>query len=172
MKIERIMTREVRSIGPEESLHTAARIMWENDCGCLPVVDEDGRVLAMLTDRDVCMAAWSRNRPLAELPVRGAMSGHLITCSPGDPPAAAQRLMQEHQVRRLPVTDATGRLLGLLSLNDLAREAVHEHEHRHREVSEEEVARTLAAVSRPHVCRLPALRSAAASPGRQLVATV
>jgi len=103
--------------------------------------------------------------------VRSAMSSHVITCSTYDLPASVQRLMQEHQVRRLPVVDGAGRLVGLISLNDLAREATREHDHRHREVSEEEVTRTLAAVSRPRVCRLPAVLPAAATVARHLVAT-
>jgi CBS domain-containing protein len=156
MNVEQIMTREPRAIGPEENLATAARLMWENDCGCVPVVDAEGQVVAMLTDRDVCMHAWTQARALADLPVRGAMSARVVSVSPGDPLERAEALMQEHQVRRLPVLDTRRRLLGLLSLNDLAREAVREAGRRHPEVTERSVTQTLAAVCRPHACRLPA----------------
>lgn len=167
MNVEQIMTREARAIGPEENLATAARLMWENDCGCLPVTDAEGQVLAMLTDRDVCMHAWSQNRALADLPVRGAMSARLVSVSPGDPLERAEALMQEHQVRRLPVVDGRGRLLGVLSLNDLARESARETGRRHPEVTERSVTQTLAAVCRPHACRLPAVRPATAQ--RELI---
>ncbi len=162
MNIEQIMTRDARAIGPEENLATAARLMWEDDCGCLPVVDADGQVVAMLTDRDVCIHAWSQGRPLSDLQVRGAMSARVVSVSPGDPLERAEALMQEHQVRRLPVLDARGRLLGLLSLSDLARESAREAGRRHPEVTERSVTQTLAAVCRPHACRLPAGKPQAA----------
>jgi CBS-domain-containing membrane protein len=120
MNVDEIMTREVWTCGPDDSLEEAARLMWERDCGCVPVVDGSGHVQAMLTDRDVCMAAYTQGGPLRDLRVRGAMSDHVVSVSPGEPVAEAERMMQEHQVRRLPVLDEEGRLLGLLSLNDLA----------------------------------------------------
>lgn len=163
MNVEQIMTREPRCIGPDESLETAAKLMWENDCGSLPVVDADGRALAMVTDRDLCMHAWSQGRALRELSVRGAMSPKLVACAPGDPLARAEALMAEHQLRRLPVLDGQRRVLGLLSLNDLARETAQEHGRRHPEIADRDVANTLAAICRPHTCHLPAggLRTAA-----------
>jgi len=102
MHVEEIMTTSVKSCGPDDSLDTAARLMWEHDCGCVPVIDQDGRVLAMLTDRDVCMAAYTQGRTLAEIRVSAAMSNACHAVSPNDPVVAAERLMQEHQVRRLP----------------------------------------------------------------------
>jgi CBS domain-containing protein len=169
MNVEQIMTREARPNGTEEYLATAARLMWENDCGCPPVTDAEGQVLAMLTDRDVCMHAWSRNLALADLLVKGAMSARLVSVSPGDPLERAEALMQEHQVRRLPVVDARQRLLGVLSLNDLARESARGTGRRHQEVTERSLTRTLAAVCRPHACRLPAARPATAQ--RELIAS-
>jgi CBS domain-containing protein len=146
MKIEQLMTRDVRTIGPEEHLDRAAQLMWEGDCGCLPVVDGDQHVVGMITDRDVCMAAWTQGRALCELPVRGAMSSRVVTCTQTDATTRAHRLMQEHQVRRVPVVDGQALLVGLVSLNDLALAA--QPGSGTREIRPDEVASTLAAVGR------------------------
>jgi CBS domain-containing protein len=147
MKIEQLMTRDVQCIGADERLDRAAQLMWETDCGCVPVVDGEGKVLAMLTDRDICMAAWTQGRAPAELLVRSAMSDHVVTCSSSESPARAQQLMQQHQVRRLPVVDEQGGLVGLVSLSDLAAAA--QREPASRENGRDSVATTLAAVARP-----------------------
>lgn len=120
MKVQDVMTRTVGTCEPKETLHDAARRMWEQDLGCLVVVGTDARPMAMLTDRDVCMAAFTTGKPLHELRVAGAMSKHLVSCrSQEELPAAAAR-MGKHAVRRLPVLDATGALVGVLGLRDLA----------------------------------------------------
>jgi CBS domain-containing protein len=104
------------------TLNTAAQNMWDNDIGCVPVVDKDRRVVGMLTDRDVCMAAYIQGAPLTGLLVTSAMSKQVFSCAPDDDIAAAEKLMREKQVRRLAVIDAQGRLAGIISLNDIARE--------------------------------------------------
>ena len=144
MKIEQLMTRSVQTIGPDERLDRAAQLMWENDCGCLPVVDGELHVIGMITDRDICMAAWTQGRALWELPVRGAMSSRVVTVTPTDATSRAHRLMQEHQVRRVPVVNGDALLVGLVSLNDLALAA----QPGSRELRPDEVADTLAAVCR------------------------
>lgn len=149
MKVEQLMTRTVRTCGPWDPLNEAARIMWEQDCGCVPVVDEQGHVIGIVTDRDVSMAAYTRGLPLWALQVDGAMARQVHTCRPGDSLAAAERTMRARQLHRLPVVDESGVLVGLLSLRDLAIEAVREHGRRRAEVSAEEVAETLGAISQP-----------------------
>lgn len=120
MKVQDVMTRTIGTCEPQETLHDAARRMWEQDLGCLVVVGTDARPMAMLTDRDVCMAAFTTGKPLHELRVAGAMSKQLVSCrSQEELPAAAAR-MGKHAVRRLPVLDATGGLVGVLGLHDLA----------------------------------------------------
>ena len=150
MNVEQIMTRSVRTCGPDDSLDTAAHLMWEGDCGCVPVVDEQGQCLAMITDRDICMAAYTQGRCLGEIPVRAAMSGECHGVSPRDPLVMAERTMQEHEVRRLPVVDEHGRLVGIVSLSDITCEAARESQTPNRaDVTLDEVAVTLSAVSRP-----------------------
>ncbi|MHC5210823.1 MAG: CBS domain-containing protein [Planctomycetota bacterium] len=156
MKVPDVMTREIRTIHPEETLERAACLMWENDCGCLPVVDGQNHPVGMLTDRDVCMNAYTQGRALADLPVRGAMSATVHAIAEHDPLERAERMMQEHQVRRLPVVNADGRLTGLVSLMDIARAATARPlQGRTPVIRPDEVAMTLAAVGRPHACLLP-----------------
>jgi len=116
--------------------------MWEGDCGAVPVLEGD-QVIAMLTDRDICMAAYTRDRPLSHLDARVAMSQRLVSCRPGDDIERVQRRMREHQVRRLPVVDEQRRLLGVVSLKDLALASADPES----SLSPAEVGRTLAGVS-------------------------
>ena len=116
-----IMRVRVHSCKPSDTLHRAAQIMWEKDCGCLPVVDEVHRVRAVITDRDICMAALTQGVALAETSVSSAMSRSLSVCSPDDSLATVEDLMRAQQIRRVPVVDANGVLIGMISLGDIAR---------------------------------------------------
>lgn len=170
MHIEDVMTRTVKTCGPEDMLAVPARLMWENDVGCVPVTDEQGRPIAMLTDRDICMAALMQGRGLGEIQAKSAMSGSLHCVALHDPLAKAERMMQEFQVRRLPVVDAEGRVAGLLSMNDIAREAARERPLRQRAVTSDDVAATLASICRPRVCVLPDVSDDAAQPAERVAA--
>jgi CBS domain-containing protein len=123
MKIKELMCPKVRSCFASDTLNFAAQLMWEGDCGILPVVDADGRVIGVITDRDVCMAAYTKGRPLAWLGVEEAMAKQVSSCSAEASVETALSLMREVRVRRLPVVDAEGKLVGILSLSDLARHA-------------------------------------------------
>jgi CBS domain-containing protein len=151
MKVEDVMSKDVRACGPNDALSEAARIMWERDCGCVPVLDADGsgRVIAMITDRDICMAAYTQGARLSQIPVHQAMSKGVRACRPGDPLDEAEALMRRFQVRRLPVVDDAGHLLGVLSLADVAEAAASGRGGR-RGVAEAEVAETLEAICQPH----------------------
>jgi CBS domain-containing protein len=120
MKVEDLMTRTVRTCGAENTLEHAARLMWEGDLGCLPVVDEEGRPIGMITDRDICMAAYTQGAPLRDLRVAGAMNRQPIVCSPRSSIADVEALMQRWQIRRVPVVDL-GALVGIVTLGDIAR---------------------------------------------------
>ncbi len=144
--VNELMTRDVASCGTEDSLSRAAQIMWERDCGCVPVVDDERRVVGMITDRDVCMAGYTSGRRLGDIVVREAMSRSLYTCGPADLLEVAERLMQTIHIRRLPVVDGSGHLLGLLSLNDIARYGQNAFGLRCDGLASDAVARTLASV--------------------------
>ncbi|MDX1648720.1 MAG: CBS domain-containing protein, partial [Myxococcota bacterium] len=125
VRVADLMQTDVRRCQPDDALSEAARIMWERDCGCAPVVaaDGSGRVVGMITDRDVCMAAWTRGAPLARIPVGDVMARRVHAVHPDDDVAEAEALMRSARVRRLPVVDDTGHLRGVLSLADLAEAA-------------------------------------------------
>jgi CBS domain-containing protein len=120
MRARHLMTQPAIACGADEPLNEAARRMWENDCGALPVIRRDGKVVGMVTDRDICMAAYTRGLPLTAIATTDAMSTRVFSCRPEDPLSVAARVMVEKQVRRLPVIDQDGRLLGILSIGDLA----------------------------------------------------
>jgi CBS-domain-containing membrane protein len=113
----------------------------------VPVVDDDGRVVGIVTDRDACMAAFTRGAHLHEIPVEVAMSRDVLTCAPDDPITLAERLMETHQVRRLPVVDHERRPVGLLAINDLASYIARPSAGQRGQLVE--LTRTLAAIGRP-----------------------
>jgi CBS domain-containing protein len=123
MKVRQIMNRSVKTCNPQDSLNRAAQIMWEEACGAVPVVDDQLRPLGFLTDRDICMAAYTQGKRLDELRAETAMARKIISCMAEDELASAAGLMRQHRTRRLPVIDKTGALVGILSLDDLACEA-------------------------------------------------
>ena len=124
MLVKDLMTTQALSVQPSSKLSDAAHIMWEGDCGALPVIDEvSGRVVGMVTDRDICMACWTRNAAPGDLFASDAMSQHLVHCHPEETIEHAEMVMNANQIRRLPVVDADERLLGILSLADIARAA-------------------------------------------------
>jgi CBS domain-containing protein len=123
MKVSELMTSEVKACHQHDSLNRAAQLMWENDCGAVPVVDAEMKVVGMLTDRDICMAAYTQGVGLADASVGGAMSCDVCTCEPDDNIASAAERMRERQIRRLPVIDKSSKLVGILSMSDIAREA-------------------------------------------------
>jgi len=152
MKIAQIMRADVEVCGPDDNLAAAASRMWDCDIGCLPVLDTEGHVIGMITDRDICMAALTRGQRLNEIPVSVAMSKEVLSCGPEATLIEAEEIMRSGQVRRLPVIDSAACLVGLVSLNDLARLAEREIGRKTRELSTQEVTATLAAICQP---RLP-----------------
>lgn len=159
MKVEQLMQRTVQTCHANDSLDHAAQLMWDHDCGCIPVVDDRNRPLGMLTDRDVCMAAYTTGGPLWALRVSSAMSRHPHTCRVGDTISDAEALMRSSRVRRLPVVNADDHVVGILSLNDIAREASRGRGNGHRDVWPEDVGGTLGAICTPHQTRALALRA-------------
>jgi len=155
MKVENLMTTDVGACRPFDSVDRSAKIMWERDCGAVPVLDQEGRVIAMLTDRDICMAALTQGKALGEIRVSSAMSRKLWSCRPQDDVKEAEKAMRAHQVRRLPVVDAEGKLAGVLSIGDFARVAVSTKGGRAKTkpVAAADVGETLGAISSPSVLK-------------------
>jgi CBS domain-containing protein len=122
MKVQEAMCQPVSTCSEEMSLAAAARIMGENDCGILPVVRK-GRILGVVTDRDVCLAIGRTRRSPDETPVREVMSKNVVTCAADDDIHTALSVMSARQVRRLPVLDERGTLKGVLSMDDVVLRA-------------------------------------------------
>jgi CBS domain-containing protein len=123
MKIEDIMTRRVVAARADTDLAHVARLMWDNDCGSVPVVDAEDKVVGILTDRDAFIHASHQGRSLRELRAGACMASEVLLCKPGDSAVEVARRMGTRKVRRTPVTDAHGRLVGLVSIGDLLRAA-------------------------------------------------
>jgi CBS-domain-containing membrane protein len=124
MKVKDLQTSDVRACSPDTNLATAAQIMWDCDCGAVPVVDEARTLIGMLTDRDICIATATRSAAPADLAVRDVMSrGQMYSCRPEDDVRTVLATMGTHRVRRLPVVDRQNKLIGIVSLTDLVRRA-------------------------------------------------
>jgi CBS domain-containing protein/effector-binding domain-containing protein len=119
MHVDDAMTKEVKTCSRAQSLQDAAQLLWDHDIGALPVVDDERRPIGMITDRDICMAAYTQGKKLSELGVASAMSQHIYVCHPQDLLSAAEQTMAAQQVRRLPVVNERGTLIGMLSMNDI-----------------------------------------------------
>ena len=150
MKVKDVMTSNVRACFKSDNLATVAQVMWDNDCGCVPILNDDGWLVGMLTDRDICMAAFLQGMPIGEIKVSAVMSRQLFDCTSDDDLSAAEQIMREKKVRRLPVLNKEGRLVGLLSLSDVARQANDEYARgaANRQVTDAEVARLSADISK------------------------
>jgi signal-transduction protein with cAMP-binding, CBS, and nucleotidyltransferase domain len=134
-----------------QSLGEVAQIMWVNDCGCLTVAPDDGsqRLLGIITDRDICMAVRSGGDAPGGFQAGDVMTEVVRACNPGDSVSEAIAIMGEARVRRLPVVDDSERVVGLLSLADLAIEAVRQDTRKDPEITMAEVGGLLAAICRP-----------------------
>ena len=154
MKVLDLMNTLPVTCGEQDSVNRAAQLMWDHDCGWVPVVDGDNRVTGVVTDRDACMAAYTRGRLLADIPVADVMSREVASCHADDRIEAAEERMRTRRVRRLPVIDDQRRLVGVLSLNDIARATERELERSRPEVKPEAFVRTIASICEPR-CQLP-----------------
>lgn len=143
MKVQACMNPEFKTIHVDASLQHAAQIMWESDCGALPVLNNEKQVIGMITDRDIAMAGFIQGLPLRDIRVKDVMSKSLISIEPEQNLAKAEHLMQTNQLRRLPVVNNKKQLLGILSLNDIASAYKRDSG---KQVTAHEVAETLASI--------------------------
>lgn len=119
MNVRDLMTRDVAACTPDSDLSAAAMLMWQNDCGAVAVVNDQGRAVGMITDRDIAIAAGSRHASTDQIRVADVINGRLVAVQPDDDVRAALEAMREAQVRRLLVTNLDGKLAGVLSINDV-----------------------------------------------------
>jgi len=147
MKVRELITIDVKSCRPQTDLAEAAVKMWENDCGALPVVDGEGKVIGLITDRDIAIALGTRDRPASQVAVGDVISGRAYCCSFDDDVKAALKTMRQEKVRRLPVVNDSGALQGILSLNDIILRAEEGKGKKSSGLSYEEVVSTVKAIS-------------------------
>jgi CBS domain-containing protein len=143
MNVKEIMTSDVKWCGLDTNLAAAATIMWERDCGSVPVTDSQGRVVGLITDRDICIAAATRSRAEWDIRVRDVISRNLYACAPTDDIHVALAVMKRHKVRRLPVIGQDGRLAGIVSINDVV---LHATAGKGTELSAEDVVATMKSI--------------------------
>jgi CBS domain-containing protein len=128
MKVSEIMTKNPRTVSPDTPVSEAARVMKEEDVGLVPVVERvggaetRGRLVGVLTDRDITVRHVAEGRT-GDAPVSEVMSGGVRTCSPDDSVDDAMDLMGREQIRRIPIVDERGALVGVVAQADLARMA-------------------------------------------------
>ncbi len=147
MYAEELMSCPVATCHVNDGLNIAAQLMWDYDCGAVPVVNDEGRLVGIITDRDVCMAAYTQGRSLDAILVNSAMGRHVVAAHKSATIGEIERLMAEHQIRRIPIIDDAGCPIGIISLNDLALES--DAPDSRMKQGRQKVAHTLAAIGHP-----------------------
>jgi CBS-domain-containing membrane protein len=151
MKVKEVMSTNPKVCTLGDNLSAAAGLMWEHDCGILPVVAEGGKVVGLITDRDICMAANLKNQRLSNLAVEDVISGDVYACKAEENIRNALKTMQENKVRRLPVIAADGTLQGILSMNDVVLKADEPKEKKAPELSYGDVVNTYKSICQHRV---------------------
>jgi CBS domain-containing protein len=120
MKVNEAMTAPVKCCTANSSLEEVARMMWDADCGAIPIVGHDNRPIGIITDRDIAMCAMHRHEPLWQICASQVIEGRndLVCCNHGDSIEDCVEMMQQAEVRRILVTDDQGALCGIVSLGD------------------------------------------------------
>lgn len=123
MKVKEVMTPDAKAIWITESLADAAKEMWENDCGVLPIIKDGRKVVGMITDRDICMATAMKNKSPSTISVEEVMNATVYATAAEEDVGQALHTMREHKIRRLPVLNPEGELQGIVSMNDIVLRA-------------------------------------------------
>jgi CBS domain-containing protein len=125
LRVHELMTRRIASVHPATPVERAARLMEECDCGALPVIGDNGVLVGMITDRDIAVRIVARGRDARQAIVADCMTERVFACYANESVAECMRQMAHHQVRRMPIVDEHGRLVGIIAQGDLARHAGH-----------------------------------------------
>lgn len=139
------MKKRVGFCRPQDGLTEAAKIMWQKDCGVVPVVDEKKKVIGMITDRDICIAVASREQLASQIKAGELIKGKkVISCSADEKIEAALRKMKRNSIKRLPIVGEKGELVGILSITDLLLTV------RKNKKLKKQIYSTLKAIGKPH----------------------
>lgn len=121
MKVKECMCNDVCCVKPETKIQEVAKLMSENHIGCIPVCDENQCICGIVTDRDVLLRCVACNKDTNQTPVSDIMSCNVCTCKEDDEITNAETKMGQNQIRRLPVCDDKNKVVGILTLGDLAQ---------------------------------------------------
>ena len=146
MRVQDVMNKTVASCRPDANLAAAVALMWKYGCGLLPVVDDQGKVTGVITDRDICIALGTRDQRASESRVSDVAYRGAAVCNEDEDVRSALKIMAAERVRRLPVVDDEGALVGILSLDDVTLRARHRDDTDRPPVSFEDVMNTLRAI--------------------------
>jgi CBS domain-containing protein len=146
MKVQDVMTSEVKSCRPETNLAAAAVMMLDYDCGALPVVNNENKVIGIITDRDIAIAAATKGRLASEILVGEVISRKVFSATLDEDIHMALKTMRHGKIRRLPVVNRDGMLQGILSFNDIALRAEEEEGRRHPDLTYEGAMGTFKAI--------------------------
>lgn len=151
MKVSSVMMRTPAACHLRTNLGAAVEVLWQRNCGMLPVVDDQGSVIGVVTDRDLCIALGTRNRAAGEIAVWEVASGTLFACEPEDEIHTALATMAKSKVRRLPVINTAGKLEGVLSMDDVVLHSESKVSGKTPGLSYDDVVETLKKVYRPEL---------------------
>ena len=126
MNVKEIMHKGVEWVSPDTPIAAVAKKMQQHDIGAVPIGEND-RLIGMVTDRDITMRAVAKAKDCSAVTARDVMTKGIVSCRDTDTVADAIAIMERKQVRRLPVLDASERMVGMLSLGDIAHAASQQH---------------------------------------------
>jgi CBS domain-containing protein len=150
MKVSEVMTRNVQSCSVDTNLAAAAMQMWNGDFGTLPIVDDQDKVIGMITDRDICIAAATKHQDIASIKVSEVTTGQVQSCTPEMNVRDALKILEKARVRRLPVVDKDKKLQGILSMYDIIFHTEDRRDKKNTGISSAEVVNTFKAICTPH----------------------
>jgi CBS domain-containing protein len=137
MKVKEVMSANPACCTPDDSAQNAAKMMCDRSVGSIPVIDRQSRtLLGIITDRDLCCSIVARGLDAKTTPIQEFITHNPVTCRDGENLEKCERLMQEHQVRRIPVVDGENHVIGIVAQADLALKD-----------KPEKVSKTVAAIS-------------------------
>ncbi|HUJ82281.1 MAG TPA: CBS domain-containing protein [Candidatus Acidoferrales bacterium] len=160
MKVQDVMMRTPVYCRPETNLGSAIEMLWVRNCGMLPIVDARQKVIGVVTDRDLCVALGTRNRPAGQITVGEVATGEAYTCRSGDDIHVALQAMANNRVRRLPVVNEDGVLEGILSMDNVVLHTETGSWGRQAELSDEDVVKTLREIYGPRLPQVVHMRAA------------
>jgi CBS domain-containing protein len=162
MKVKEVMMGTPYTCHRDTNLGEATELMWNGNCGFLPILGDDGKVCGVVTDRDICIALGTRNKLAGEVPVSEVIGSKLHACSPEDEIHVALLTMRDGKVRRLPVIDKEGKAVGVLSMDDILLHAEPAGSGKVVELSTDEVVRTYRGINQKDLPQVVKKQTAAA----------